>query len=261
MEKSKFILINDGSRACLLTEYYLLLLFQDTPMRFFFRVRAKEMSPLGKPLRIRPNLQADALAIAENCSNASVSDSTPSFNGETKLKLVKTLTDNQPFSDKKRVVYMVECSKSENLHRESALSEYAFSEPPVGVNERSAQQTTSSSAPKYRSLVEKENAKMKKLMQSLSEEKKRLKMQKREASKLTPDRKCDSIKLKISKTETGIMVIQNSIDSKPEPKDPMQIIGNVANCDENDILKKSLFLNTFQLTAKKSELQVRKLCF
>lgn len=207
---------------------------------------------------------------------------------ETKLKL-KKVDDNQRVSDKKRVVYMVQNSEADNEPKISAAAAYALlphESPAVGVNSPTPQsqlsnggggsgatqsktttvakqeRTAAEGTPRYRSLVEKENAKMKKLMQSLSEEKKLMKMRKREAMKeaaaaaatlnnnatatATTEKKCETLKFKITKNDSGLMVIQNSA----EPKDVLSIIGSVANCDTNDEYKKSLFLNSFNLKPK-----------
>lgn len=212
---------------------------------------------------------------------------------ETKLKLVKKVNDSPRVSDKKRVVYMVQNSaQSDNEPQISAAAAYALlphevpSAATVGVNstltaqsqlsngsassvkqqQHQQQRTAEEGTPRYRSLVEKENAKMKKLMQSLSEEKKLLKMRKREAMKeaaaasaaatnVTPpnEKKCETLKLKITKNDSGgMMVIQNNSVDQQQPKDVLSIIDSVAKCDTNDNYRKSLFLNAFELRPKQS---------
>ena len=197
---------------------------------------------------------------------------------EKKLKLVKKVDE---VSDKKRVVYMVQ-SATDNGPQISAAAAYSLlpheSTAAVGVNSpnqlpssggggaKSAgkQQTprqqgagSEEGTPRYRSLVEKENAKMKKLMQSLSEEKKLLKQRKREAMKeaavspntSSPSSTTSSLKMKITKSDTGLLVIQSSVDA--EPMDVLSAIGSVANCDMNDVEKKTMFLKCFGLAPKK----------
>lgn len=200
---------------------------------------------------------------------------------ETKLKLVKKVDDSASprVSDKKRVVYMVQSAQADNGPQISAAAAYSLlphESTAVGVNStpalaspltngsasKSAKQqqqpkekTAEEGTPRYRSLVEKENAKMKKLMQSLSEEKKLLKLRKREAMKEAASTSSSSspntsLKMKITKSDSGLLVVQSSVEEPP--KDVLSVIDSVANCDVNDTHKKSLFLQAFELAPKKA---------
>lgn len=201
---------------------------------------------------------------------------------ETKLKLVKKVDDSASprVSDKKRVVYMVQSAQADNGPQISADAAYSLlphESTAVGVNStpalasplangsasKSAKQqqqqpkekTAEEGTPRYRSLVEKENAKMKKLMQSLSEEKKLLKLRKREAMKEAASTSSSSspntsLKMKITKSDSGLLVVQSSVEEPP--KDVLSVIDSVANCDVNDTHKKSLFLQAFELAPKKA---------
>lgn len=224
-------------------------------------------------------------ATSDKPESASASMQSPQATGETKLKLVKKVDECHRVSDKKRVVYMVQ--SADNGPQISAAAAYNLlphESTAVGVNatlagsqvllngsvgggggsgsSRAAKQqqlqpvqlprTAEEATPRYRSLVEKENAKMKKLMQSLSEEKKLLKLRKREAMKDSTVSPNTSLKMKITKSDTGLMVIQNSVDE--EPRDVFNAIGSVANCDVNDEKKKSLFLRAFQLAPKQASI-------
>lgn len=207
---------------------------------------------------------------------------------ETKLKLVKKVDDSASprVSDKKRVVYMVQSAQADNGPQISAAAAYSLlphESTAVGVHStpalaspltngnasKSAKQqqqqqpkekTAEEGTPRYRSLVEKENAKMKKLMQSLSEEKKLLKLRKREAMKEAASTSTTSsssspntsLKMKITKSDSGLLVVQNSVEE--QPKDVLSVIDSVANCDVNDTHKKSLFLQAFELAPKKASL-------
>lgn len=198
---------------------------------------------------------------------------TTAASSETKLKLVKKVDENQRVSDKKRVVYMVQ-NAADNGPQISAAAAYSLlphestavggnpsqlvnsadsvgggGNKPAKTQQVQPTRTAEEATPRYRSLVEKENAKMKKLMQSLSEEKKLLKLRKREAMKEATMSPNTSLKMKITKSDSGLMVIQNS--SVDEPKDVLGVIDSVANCDVNDENKKSLFLKAFELAPKK----------
>lgn len=200
--------------------------------------------------------------------------------GETKLKLVKKVDESQRVSDKKRVVYMVQsadngpqisAAAAYNLlpHESTAVGVHSAT-PPTPSSQLSSKstpnkqqqqlqqtptRTSEESTPRYRSLVEKENAKMKKLMQSLSEEKKLLKLRKREAMKEAAVSPIASLKMKITKSDTGLLVIQNSpaTAAVEDLKDPLSSIVSVASCDVNDENKKAMFLQAaFKLAPKKS---------
>lgn len=222
------------------------------------------------------------------CSSSVVA--VPTVLVEPKLKLKLKVDESGPrVSDKKRVVYMVQNNTpSDNGPQISAAAAYSLLPhestavgvnsptpvPPMSNNKSTAtaatkqlqqqQQPLSRAAeegtPRYRSLVEKENAKMKKLMQSLSEEKKMLKLRKREAMKEASSSSSSSssamslntstsLKMKITKSDSGLMVIQNSVEE--QPRDVLSVIDSVANCDVNDVHKKSLFLQSFELAPKK----------
>lgn len=237
-------------------------------MRFYFRVRTKETSNEEVPevpLRRSPSISTHTGVTETTSTHSETCDQSannntdtvpkPLPNVETKLKLIKKVEDSQQVSDKKRVVYMVKGPQPDQVQQLSAAAAYVFVEPaPETPNGGDVQIKLPTGTPKYRSLVEKENAKMKKLMQSLSEEKKRLKLQKREASKTiaVSEKKCDSLKMTISKTDAGVRIVQHAVGRDPERKDLISAIGSIANCDRNDTFKKSLFLNAFELTPKKT---------
>lgn len=245
-------------------------------MRFYFRVRTKETTAEELPevpLRRSPGISTattTATALPESSVSSPViteiaipekdtSDKKPLIKAdkdldkrpnkvdtvETKFKLVKKVDSVNSDSDSKKLVYTFKSTQG-NVKTPSAVT-----------SSKADKKTSRSSIAKQQRSLEKGHSKLKRMIQSLSDERKLSKIKKKELSmskSSDSSMKCEKLKMKITKNNSGVMVVQNSSDNiaKDTFKMDTEPTFDEKAIEGDESLKKSLFLSSIQLTAKKS---------